>query len=55
MASSDLAKLIPKYEQPLRECPEAALADHPTIKTTLDPDLPSELLETLQRGNKSAW
>ena len=47
MASKDLAKLIPKYEQLLRECPEAALADHPTIKITIDPNPPSELLKTL--------
>jgi hypothetical protein len=47
MASKDLAKLIPKYEQLFRECPEAALADHPTTKITIDPDPPSDLLKTL--------
>ena len=49
MASKDLAKPIPRYEQLelLRECSEAALTYHPTIKTTLDLDPTSELLKTL--------
>jgi hypothetical protein len=47
MTSKDLAKLILKYEQLLREYLKAALAYHPTIKVTLDLAPASELLKTL--------